>query len=1288
MAPFQEDIFGCYPAQTIIIRYGEPTRKKFDAANNNVHFEKFKDTLSKREYTCYFTKQKDKEHRIYIPVDDFHGRVELVVSKRDPNTNTYKLEVNKQKQTRICAASIEDIPEDKYRIEQVCRLFFIESNAEYDDWDVISELNKLIKRVESLEISPKTLVENQREIWTKYIEAQEFIIKNLQVPFECKGDTYLEEIRNNNKVTRYKLRLPLAQAFENDYSELENELQNKLHLECKFDMDGSVKLKFSDIRYLDNAIKYKFPTKYERNPIVVCIAKIKPMTLVQRLLGELPGSKIERDKKSSRIFISARHPVKAIDDVFARFRMCRSGEYAASFEITNVEDLYSHSSVKRYNLTFGPGDEYLKKGTTDGPVPLEMLLPPPINDNTFRVCMQNREELVRFYLSLCFIYGKDNISVTEFLVFCPQQDDVLNDRQFDDETWNFIRRELAYKYQINEKKDEKEVIIEFVQYEELRQKVQELLELHSFAFVKNPLDEDFQFKVKTVLLAKKSQRQLFEEKLQKLRGAEFVCLRESQKDNEKALPNIKEVYIGKLAPESSQNQLVFNIPMHFKEDKERACEFLSFIKTNPKIKSVHANLRGDESKTKWLREAMDKLKDGSQNSQKPNACPINDNIKNFIFDSSKARPTVKFELTDIRETSEYRDSHKYEILEINESQREAVLKAVQANDLCLLQGPPGTGKTTVIAELIWQHIRLNQSQRILLTSETNLAVDNALEKMMGEKNIRKDLARYITIIKPLRFGKATRFEEEGKKYSIERIDKWVEEEYVQEEQYMEEQLGQEEYKTDVDVEIEDENTNSNAVQDWMRHIATRADQKNEKFSEVLKNWTNDMVFPNKDTKLYFRNKYFKYANVIGSTCSSTGSPAFAREYVGLYHSVPDDFNKKKKEVDWLVEKAPQSLKIRKLLSEMGVPYGDDLGNDADSYKELMKEFLKIDFDVVVMDEASKATPPDLLMPLCFGKKSIVIGDHRQLPPMLHSRTFKETLETISDAKFKSQIDDIIDKEFVETSQFKRMITNPSLSPTIKSTFDTQYRMHPDINDVINQFYLDDESGGLHCGLDLKSVNDPKLENPQSRYHGFSCEGFINENVHTIWIDVDAPEKIDGTSRVNATEVEAVKHVLELLKKSHGFDEYMKFWDEHVLDKTKRKFEKEVGIISFYGKQVALLRDVRLTAQKAGIPIRLNTVDKFQGMERNIVIVSTVRSDKRDDGNQKIVPNNDYGFAESAERLNVALSRAKRLLIVIGNKEFFYKAKSSDGKPLYKNAIDSIRKHGRIIDYEKLRNELD
>ena len=101
---------------------------------------------------------------------------------------------------------------------------------------------------------------------------------------------------------------------------------------------------------------------------------------------------------------------------------------------------------------------------------------------------------------------------------------------------------------------------------------------------------------------------------------------------------------------------------------------------------------------------------------------------------------------------------------------------------------------------------------------------------------------------------------------------------------------------------------------------------------------------------------------------------------------------------------------------------------------------------------------------------------------------------------------------------------------------------------------------------------------------------------------------------------------------------------------------------------------------------MNTVDKFQGMERNIVIVSTVRSDKSDRGNGVIIPNKESGFAKSPERLNVALSRARRLLIVVGNKDFYCKIKDNDGNYLYRNAIREIERSGRVIDYKDLRNE--
>jgi superfamily I DNA and/or RNA helicase len=89
------------------------------------------------------------------------------------------------------------------------------------------------------------------------------------------------------------------------------------------------------------------------------------------------------------------------------------------------------------------------------------------------------------------------------------------------------------------------------------------------------------------------------------------------------------------------------------------------------------------------------------------------------------------------------------------------------------------------------------------------------------------------------------------------------------------------------------------------------------------------------------------------------------------------------------------------------------------------------------------------------------------------------------------------------------------------------------------------------------------------------------------------------------------------------------------------------------------------------------------MERNIIIVSTVRSSKILKGGL-IEKNHDIGFAKAPERLNVALSRARRLLIVVGNLKFFESYKDKNGNAIYKNAIEIIRQEGLIIDdYKKL-----
>lgn len=217
-----------------------------------------------------------------------------------------------------------------------------------------------------------------------------------------------------------------------------------------------------------------------------------------------------------------------------------------------------------------------------------------------------------------------------------------------------------------------------------------------------------------------------------------------------------------------------------------------------------------------------------------------------------------------------------------------------------------------------------------------------------------------------------------------------------------------------------------------------------------------------------------------------------------------------------------------------------------------------------------------------------------------------------------------------------------------TTLDTQYRMHKDIMMTINQFY-EDELGdnGLICGIE-STMNIPDTKIKGSRWHGITYRPFISPDTHAIWVNVEGKEEREFTSYKNMEEINAIKTVVKALTKAKGFNQYI-----HSQDKIE---DKEIGLITFYSAQK---REIKLLEQNGELDIyndfRIDVVDRFQGMERNIVIVSTVRSNQY----------NSIGFAKEIERINVAFSRARSLLIVIGNKDLFY------SKENYRKSIDMM-----------------
>jgi superfamily I DNA and/or RNA helicase len=319
------------------------------------------------------------------------------------------------------------------------------------------------------------------------------------------------------------------------------------------------------------------------------------------------------------------------------------------------------------------------------------------------------------------------------------------------------------------------------------------------------------------------------------------------------------------------------------------------------------------------------------------------------------------------------------------------------------------------------------------------------------------------------------------------------------------------------------------------------------------------------------------------------------------------------------------------------------------------------FDVVIIDEVSKATPPELLLPMLKGKKIILVGDHHQLPPLLGNDTLEETLQEMAeeseDFEGKAEL-----KKLLNESLFERLFKN--LPKNNKTMLAIQYRMHENIMETITPFYLQ-ENEVLQCGLtDSDLDRDHKL----ASLH-------IQRNNHLLWLDMpNEPlffeERMKGgKSLYNPAEL---KRIGELLKELDDASAEAK-----RAGRMDTNDKKSIGVISFYGEQVK--RIDRMLQQELHLPhltIRTGTVDRFQGMEMDVILLSMVRNhDNKQD---------DIGFAKDYRRLNVALSRARELLVMVGStKMFTERTKHRDARKMYTHVFETVKKHNGLRTLEEV-----
>ena len=275
----------------------------------------------------------------------------------------------------------------------------------------------------------------------------------------------------------------------------------------------------------------------------------------------------------------------------------------------------------------------------------------------------------------------------------------------------------------------------------------------------------------------------------------------------------------------------------------------------------------------------------------------------------------------------------------------------------------------------------------------------------------------------------------------------------------------------------------------------------------------------------------------------------------------------------------------------------------------------IEFDIAIIDEAGRATAPELLIPILRAKKVIFIGDHNQLPPTI-DRKLSQKLEDDDEDELSFENLEILKKSFFE-ELFEKV------SDSNKAMLNEQFRMPKKIGDLISNLFYDN-----------------KLNN--------GCTKDTNKFIQTKsieWIDIDGKHEIHGTSSYNIKEVESIIKLLQMI------NERLK----------KYNMKKSIGIITPYSAQKIRIRNQVESLELPNISnLKIDTVDSFQGEEADIIIYSTVKT---------------YGnisFLIDKKRLNVAISRTKENLFFIGKKNFFYNAKTKkDEVNLFKKIIDYI-----------------
>ncbi|WP_413674421.1 DEAD/DEAH box helicase [Massilia cellulosiltytica] len=661
-----------------------------------------------------------------------------------------------------------------------------------------------------------------------------------------------------------------------------------------------------------------------------------------------------------------------------------------------------------------------------------------------------------------------------------------------------------------------------------------------------------------------------------------------------------------------------------------------------------------------------------------------------------------------------------------EMQKAAIEAALNTPDIALIQGPPGTGKTTVIAAILERLNELADKRgatikgQVLLTGFQHDAVENMIERLS------------LNGIPVPKFGKRSNAEEDDASLFEARLEAWCERlaadlrarnpriaDIEQETeiknlclQYLQAPtralaarlagkiaalgiaiLGEETARRAAQVATkltQEDKLNDDASQ-WLQlvrrlrtHPDSFADDGPERAVEALDALSGVLDKPDRD--LLDKASLWR---------SGDGHPPFLDDLAKLRHALLARFTapplfrveKQNDEILALAETATERIKaaghtakdaksaaLAEFLTELeSNPYGmiDAVSEYSFAFAATCQQSVNkrmqiqkgiigrdveqrqkwIEYEYVIVDEAARVSPRDLMVPMAQGKRIILVGDHRQLPHIIDEEVAEqmeagETGLQESDWLKKSMFQYLFSerlKTLEETDGFPRRVT-----------LDQQYRMHRLLGEFISRNFYERFDPIEKFG---SGRPDSDFMHALPDTHGRPA----------VWLNVPANKgkhQRSGTSWTRLAEATVIVRQL-------------KAWMQSEAGK-KLSF----GVISFYKAQAELIKKQLGTLRVDDKKLRVGTVDSFQGMEFDVVFLSMVRTwpqhQKADAGAREIQARKVFGHLCLYNRLNVSMSRQKKLLVVVGDADLLHNDLATEFVPGLVDFHKLCREEGVVL----------